>query len=160
MRLRPAVAEDASRLARLAEHVGGSWNEARFAGSLAGTARGWVIDATDSGASGAPAGLVLRPAIAAGVIVQPAPDDWEVLDLAVAPPCQRQGLARALLEQVFAAATASRARGLVLEVRAGNIRAQAVYASAGFREMARRPRYYAAGAAGPAEDAIVMGRQL
>lgn len=159
IRLRPAEAADASRLARLAEHVGGSWNEARFAGSLAGTAFGWVLDATGSGpaASADPSlAAALRPAIVAAVMVQPGPEDWEVLDLAVAPPCQRQGLARALLDQVHRVAARHGAGRLVLEVRASNARAQAVYAAAGFREVARRPRYYAASASGPAEDAIVM----
>lgn len=161
MQLRPAEAADASRLARLAEHVGGSWNEARFAGSLAGTALGWVVDAAGPLLPGAQEGsAVLRPAIAAAIIVQPAPDDWEVLDLAVAPPCQRQGLARLLLDQVHVAALAAGAARLMLEVRAGNARAQSVYAAAGFRELARRPRYYVASILAPAEDAIVMACAL
>ena len=163
MQLRPAVREDASRLARLAEHVGGSWNEARFAGSLAGTARGWAIDTAPvirEGSTGATVAAALRPAIAAALIVQPGPDDWEVLDLAVAPACQRQGLARALLDEAHQTAMAAGAGRLVLEVRAGNVRAQAVYAAAGFREVARRPRYYAASPTAPAEDAIVMACRL
>jgi ribosomal protein S18 acetylase RimI-like enzyme len=161
MQLRPAAPGDASRLARLAEHVGGSWDEARFAGSLAGTALGWVVDAANpvpSAAREAPAPL--RPAIAAAIIVQSAPDDWEVLDLVVAPPCQRQGLARVLLDHVHATALAAGAGRLILEVRASNLRAQAVYAAGGFREVARRPRYYAATTATPVEDAIVMACPL
>lgn len=161
MQLRPAEVGDASRLARLAEHVCGSWNEARFAGSLAGTALGWVVDAATPGSPGAQGHTAaLRPAIAAAIIVQPAPDDWEVLDLAVAPSCQRQGLARVLLDRARLAAAAAGAARLMLEVRAGNARAQAVYAAAGFRELARRQRYYAASASAPAEDAIVMACQL
>ncbi len=161
LQLRPAQVGDASRLARLADHVGGNWNERRFADSLAGTARGWVFDAATPGPL-ADEGYkeALRPAIAAAIIVQPAPDDWEVLDLAVAPSCQRQGLARALLAEASACAAATGAGRLLLEVRAGNSRAQAVYAAAGFRELARRQRYYAATASSAAEDAIVMARDL
>ncbi len=161
LHLRAAVVSDASRLARLAEHVGGTWNEARFAGSLGGTATGWVIDAAGpaAGASG-PAADCLRPAIAAAILLQAAPDDWEVLDLAVVPVCQRQGLARLLLSHACETAAAAGAARLVLEVRAGNLRAQAVYAAAGFREVARRRGYYAAGGGSPTEDAIVMALQL
>ncbi len=161
LHLRRAEAGDASRLARLAEHVGGTWNEARFAGSLGGAALGWVIDAAWPGAGpSGPAADCLRPAIAAAIVLQPAPDDWEVLDLAVVPACQRQGLARLLLTHARETATAASASRLMLEVRAGNARAQAVYAAAGFLQIARRQGYYAGSGDSPREDAIVMALQL
>jgi len=162
LQLREAVAADASRLARLAEQVGGRWDEAAFAGSLTGTARGWVMTAPPLGPPPADAALAaaLSPALAAAVMVQPGPDDWEVLDLAVAPACQGQGLARHLLSQVQTAARAAGTQRLLLEVRAGNGRARQVYAAAGFGEIGRRLGYYAGSASAPIEDALVLALTL
>ncbi|MBU3694138.1 MAG: GNAT family N-acetyltransferase [Rhodocyclaceae bacterium] len=162
MQIRPALSEDAPRLARLAAHAGTRWSEADFAGSLGGTARGWVVEAAPAAPLPADPLLAaaLRPALAAAILVQPAPDDWEVLDLAVAPACRRQGLAKWLLAQAGAAARAGGAQRLLLEVREGNARARAVYVAAGFAQIARRPGYYAAGADRPIEDAIVMAQLL
>jgi ribosomal-protein-alanine N-acetyltransferase len=162
MRVRPALPEDAPRLARLAAHVGGHWAEADFAGSLGGTACGWVVEAVPLQPLPADPLLAaaLRPALAAAILLQPAPDDWEVLDLAAAPACQCQGLARLLLEQAAESARAAGAQRLLLEVRESNARARAVYRAGGFTQIARRPGYYAAGADTPIEDAIVMARPL
>jgi len=161
LQLRAATAEDAVRLARLAEQVGGSWNAARYAGSLANGAIAWLWEAVPLVSTGAdPLAALLRPGVAAAIVAQPAPDDWEVLDLAVAPTCQGQGLARALLATAAGAAGAAGAGRLLLEVRASNRRARAVYAAAGFQHIASRRNYYPASAAGAAEDAIVMALSL
>ena len=72
----------------------------------------------------------------------------EILNLAVAPPFRRQGVARALVE-----AWLQHFRGDVfLEVRASNTAAQYFYKSLGFREFGVRKRYYGL----PPETAIVM----
>lgn len=162
LQVREATAADASRLARLAEGVGGSWNEARFASSLAGSARGWVMATAEDGPLVADPQVVaaLRPALAAAILVQPGPDDWEVLDLAVASRFQRQGLARHLLRLAAEAAQAAGAQRVVLEVREGNARARQVYLAGGFAAISRRAGYYAAGAESPIEDAIVMALEL
>jgi ribosomal protein S18 acetylase RimI-like enzyme len=162
LQVREVTTADASRLARLAECVGGTWNEARFAGSLAGTARGWVMEAeVDAPVSADPLlGEALRPALAAAILVQPAPDDWEVLDLAVAPHFQRQGLARHLLKRVASTARSTGAKRIVLEVREGNGRARNVYVAGGFAPIGGRCGYYAAGVDAPLEDAIVMALEL
>lgn len=162
LQVREATAADASRLARLAERVGGTWNEARFAGSLSGSACGWVTEAMVDAPVAADPQLseALRPALAAAILVQPGPDDWEVLDLAVAPHCQRQGLARQLLERVASTARHAGAKRLLLEVREGNGRARQIYLAGGFAPIGRRRGYYAAGADTPIEDGIVMAREL
>lgn len=162
LEVRELTPADASRLARLAEAVAGSWNETRFAGSLGAGARGWAMDA---GLSGVPVpdpqvAAALRPALAAGILVQPGPDDWEVLDLAVAPRFQRQGLARQLLGVGAQAALLAGAQRVVLEVRESNARARAIYVAAGFVEIGRRRGYYPASADSPAVDAIVMALVL
>mgnify|MGYP001440912228 CR=1 FL=1 len=82
-------------------------------------------------------------------------DIAELQRIAVLPTARRRGHATALLEQVVARALAGRADRLLLEVRDDNHGAQAFYATAGFVEVDRRPRYYRDGS-----DAIVMRRGL
>ena len=48
------------------------------------------------------------------------------------------------------------ARMALLEVRAGNAPAQALYERLGFREVGRRPGYYSQ----PADDALVLALEL
>ncbi|GAA1966163.1 ribosomal protein S18-alanine N-acetyltransferase [Nocardioides panacihumi] len=72
----------------------------------------------------------------------------ELQRIAIGPAYRRRGHARELLAEVVAAATAEGAERLLLEVRETNEPALAFYASAGFVEIDRRPRYYRDGTAG------------
>jgi ribosomal-protein-alanine N-acetyltransferase len=77
-----------------------------------------------------------------------APDEREILNIAVDPGERRKGIARALLE-------AELRRGKnhwFLEVRESNSSAIKLYQSVGFRVIARRELYYT----NPPEPAIVM----
>jgi ribosomal-protein-alanine N-acetyltransferase len=77
-----------------------------------------------------------------------APDEREILNVAVDPGQRRQGIAGGLLEHELA-----RGRGRwFLEVRASNIAAIHLYETAGFERCGSRPSYYQQ----PAEEAIVM----
>ena len=77
-----------------------------------------------------------------------APDEREILNIAVDPPFRRRGVARNLLEGLLA-----NNRGSVfLEVRQSNIAARKLYHSLGFEAVAVRKDYY--GSSG--ESAIVM----
>ena len=89
------------------------------------------------------------------LLARVAADQAEILTLAVAPPIRRQGSARALLAQAHALAAAAGAVSMFLEVALGNAPAQALYTAAGYREVGRRPRYYADGT-----DAIVLALDL
>ncbi len=80
-----------------------------------------------------------------------ADDTVDLHVIAVAPDARRRGLGAVLLAQVVAAAGARR---VVLEVRASNAPAQALYLRAGFVVDGRRPRYYPDG-----EDAVLMSRE-
>ena len=77
-----------------------------------------------------------------------APDEYEILNLAVAPEHRRRGVARALLEAALAVGGS-----WFLEVRESNHLARMFYESMGFRAIGVRPGYYQA----PPEKAIVMG---
>lgn len=83
------------------------------------------------------------------VIRQTAPDEAEILNIAVDPAHRRRGLARKLLASAFRSP-----RTFFLEVRQSNTSAQALYRSFGFTRCGRRPGYYRH----PDEDAILMRR--
>jgi ribosomal-protein-alanine N-acetyltransferase len=83
-------------------------------------------------------------------------DEVHINNVAVRPPFRRLGIGRALLESVFQAAARKGARTAILEVRAGNTTAQALYARQGFRTIGLRRGYYAA----PPEDALVMSASI
>jgi ribosomal-protein-alanine N-acetyltransferase len=72
----------------------------------------------------------------------------ELQRIAVGPAYRRRGHARALLAAVVEQASAEGAERLLLEVRETNEPALAFYASAGFVEIDRRPRYYGDGTTG------------
>jgi ribosomal-protein-alanine N-acetyltransferase len=77
-----------------------------------------------------------------------APDEREILNLAVAPDFRRKGVARALVDAALGAFRGS----VFLEVRESNAVALEFYKSLGFKELSRRKGYYDS----PVETAIVM----
>lgn len=83
-------------------------------------------------------------------------DELHVTNVAVHPEARRRGIARALLESVFARARAAGARMVLLEVRPSNGEAIALYESFGFRSVGRRRGYYY----DTGEDALVMEAQV
>ena len=89
-------------------------------------------------------------------------DEVHLLNITVAPPYQRQGWARIMLDALAIWARGQGARWLWLEVRVSNERAKAVYEQYGFNHVGLRRNYYPSSAAGPnqREDALVMSFQL
>ena len=79
-------------------------------------------------------------------------DELHVTNVAVHPDARRRGIARALLESVFAHARAAGSRMVLLEVRPSNTEAIALYDSFGFHVVGRRRGYYY----DSGEDALVM----
>lgn len=78
---------------------------------------------------------------------QIAPDEFEILNLAVAPDFRQKGIAKRLLQ------TALHQKGRwFLEVRESNTAALATYQSMGFHLSGKRKKYYH----NPVEDAIVL----
>jgi ribosomal-protein-alanine N-acetyltransferase len=78
-------------------------------------------------------------------------DEIHVLNVAVAPASRRGGIGRALVGEVIAYARAHQAAKVLLEVRASNGPALALYDALGFERFNVRSRYYADG-----EDGIEM----
>ena len=85
-----------------------------------------------------------------------AADEMEVLDVSVDPGWRRRGLARFLVRLAMARGARAGARRALLEVRAGNTPARALYASLGFADRGVRRGYYTA----PLEDAVVLERAV
>ncbi|GAA1982945.1 ribosomal protein S18-alanine N-acetyltransferase [Microbacterium pumilum] len=82
--------------------------------------------------------------------------DADIQTIAIAEGSRGRGRGRALLATLLAEAARRGAAVVFLEVRADNPAAQALYASEGFVELGRRPRYYQ-----PDDvDAIVMRLDL
>lgn len=67
----------------------------------------------------------------------------ELITLAVAPERRRRGIARALLAELESGLSEAGAEEIFLEVAATNDAARSLYRHAGYREVGRRPGYYA-----------------
>ena len=81
--------------------------------------------------------------------------DADVLTLTVAPKYRRQGIGRALLDQVITWAKMRKAPVIFLEVREGNVEASPLYESAGFEPISKRSNYYSLGII-----AVIMKKDL
>lgn len=88
------------------------------------------------------------------------PFDAELQAILVAREARRQGMAGRLLAAVIEQAETWCSERLLLEVRAGNEAALALYRGAGFAEDGRRRGYYPARTGGQREDALLMSRPL
>ncbi|WP_371413756.1 ribosomal protein S18-alanine N-acetyltransferase [Kocuria sp. HSID17590] len=79
----------------------------------------------------------------------------DVQTLAVAPAHEGRGLGATLLRVLHEAAVAQGATEMMLEVRADNPRAQALYRRFGYHHIHTRAHYY-----GPGHDALIMRCEL
>lgn len=121
------------------------WTRGQFADSLA--AGHDALLAYDSSNAWVGYGVVM---IAVG--------EADLLNISVLPAFQRQGVGAAFLQHLMARAKAQQATRMLLEVRATNQAALALYARQGFIEIGRRRGYYSAHQ--QREDAIVMAHEL
>ena len=81
-------------------------------------------------------------------------DAWHVMNVAVAPSHRRRGIARTLLDNLFAQTAGDGRRGYTLEVRVSNTGAIKLYEALGFRARGVRRGYYTDNR----EDALIMWR--
>lgn len=81
--------------------------------------------------------------------------DADVLTLTVAPKYRRQGIGRAMLDQLITWAKMRKAPAIFLEVREGNVEANPLYESAGFKPISTRTNYYSLGV-----NAVIMKKDL
>jgi ribosomal-protein-alanine N-acetyltransferase len=148
-RLRPMEAADLSRLARLHAQCfpDDRWDARALAELLAMPgASGHLIEDMEQRE---PLGLLMDLVVA---------EEAEILTLGVAPLARRQGIAQALLDDLFARAIQAGARHVGLEVAADNLSARQLYLRCGFGQVGRRRGYYRRGAA--TVDALLFRRVL
>ena len=80
----------------------------------------------------------------------------EILQLAVHPSCQRQGIGSKLLAQGLRGFAQQRVQTCFLEVRRKNTSALLLYRQAGFRRIGIRENYYRH----PVDDAVIMQKTI
>lgn len=85
------------------------------------------------------------------IVVRMVGPEWEIENVAVSPEARRRGIGAMLVADVLRQARFRRAHAVLLEVRASNEAARALYRYTGFTETGTRPGYYA----NPAEDAVL-----
>ncbi len=147
MTLRTATASDLSLIMALerASFPTDAWSEAMMAAEVASPHGRYVVDVE--------AGRLVGYG---GVRAPRGGADADIQTIAIAAGARGTGRGRALLTELLTTARERGAREVFLEVRADNPVAQALYASEGFIEIARRPRYYQ-----PDDvDAVVMKLDL
>jgi [ribosomal protein S18]-alanine N-acetyltransferase len=115
-----------------------SWSLEQFWQELAQPTRRYLV-ALDAGEVVGYAGAFLMP------------PDADVQTIAVRPDRQGAGIASRLLSELIAGVAAGGATHLMLEVRADNAAALALYGRFGFARISERRRYYADGT-----DAVIM----
>jgi ribosomal-protein-alanine N-acetyltransferase len=89
------------------------------------------------------------------ILSRRAADEAEILSVAVARAWQGRGLARKMLDLHLRRLAGFGLRAVFLEVDEENTPARRLYTRAGFREVGRRPGYYAGG-----KGALVLRRDL
>lgn len=90
------------------------------------------------------------------ILAYRAADEAEIARIAVAKELQRQGVARALLDDFESVCRAQEINKLLLDVRSGNMAARALYEKSGFQEDGIRQRFYR----DPEEDAVLMSKAI
>ncbi len=83
-------------------------------------------------------------------------DELRVMNLAIQAPWRRRGVATAMVRYAIRDARTAEATRALLEVRASNAAARALYQYVGFRETGVRKAYYR----NPVEDAVLMEMNL
>ena len=147
-------AKDAAALAALeAACFSTAWSEERYAALLSAAhdttvLPGFCVFGLRASRSGLDAYISLGLHHAAG--------EAEIYNIAVREACRQRGHGGRLLMHALREAALSGCTRALLEVRAGNEAALALYARAGFQECGRRKRYYA----DTDEDALVLCRDL
>lgn len=94
--------------------------------------------------------------VAGYVLLYCAGDEGEIPTISVKNRYRRQGIASALLENLFQEAVSRKVCNIFLEVREGNDAAQLLYKKHGFEQVGMRKNFYQH----PIENALVMKAQI
>ncbi|MGY5452156.1 ribosomal protein S18-alanine N-acetyltransferase [Agarivorans sp. MS3-6] len=100
-------------------------------------------------------GLWQQNRLLAYIILRVVAGDAELINIAVDPEYQGQGLGKRLILEMLQLAKQQQWQQILLEVRQSNHVAQALYTNVGFIEIDRRKAYYPCSEQGR-EDALIM----
>lgn len=142
--VRPARPADLDAVAAISAALptAAGWSRAQFAEELGRAGSDFLV--VDS-----------EGAVAGYAVAREAPDEAQLVDIAVAPSMGRRGFGRLLLKEVLSRAKARGLAKVTLEVSARNEPAQSLYRAAGFAVVGRRPKFYNDGS-----DAVLMDAAL
>lgn len=127
------------------------WGWAAYYAELQGANRELMLVA-QARTSGAAEG----PEIAGYIASRATAGELHINNVAVREAYRRNGIGHLLLSRAVEQGKRMGATTAFLEVRSGNLAAQALYKKCGFKAIAQRPNYYS----DPPEDAIVMNMVL
>ena len=82
-------------------------------------------------------------------------DETDVMNVAVHPDCRRRGIAEMLIVRLVEELKKKSSHALMLEVRASNAPAIALYEKLGFLQVGCRKNYYR----NPKEDALILRKE-
>jgi ribosomal-protein-alanine N-acetyltransferase len=127
------------------------WGWAAYYAELQGVNRDLMLIARVARAP-----IIEHQRIAGYIVARESAGELHINNVAVRDQFRRRGIGSALLARIMEAARRLKVRVAFLEVRSGNLAAQALYEKTGFKAIARRPDYYS----DPREDAVVMSLTL
>ena len=81
--------------------------------------------------------------------------ETDMMNIAVAPDCRRQGIAEKLVTELISRLRQKGNHSLMLEVRVSNTSARQLYAKLGFEQVGLRKNYYR----NPKEDAMILRKE-
>ena len=144
MKIRPASSDDLSMILAI-ENLTNQipWTEAQFLSSIEVGHYSVVIE--------------IKEGVVGFAIYSPIIPESHLLNIAIAPYNQGQGLGRELLKKVIMQNKILGVKSITLEVRVSNHSAIALYKGEGFKEDAIRPDYYSGD---QKEDALLMSLWL
>jgi ribosomal-protein-alanine N-acetyltransferase len=144
-RMRPLAERDLDSVVAIEREIYEfPWTLGNFRDSLAAGYSCWAYHGAD--------GLVGYAVMMIGA------GEAHLLNLSIAPACQRRGYGRQLLEHLMGVARSYGASVLLLEVRPSNAAGRALYAAYGFEQVGIRREYYPARSG--REDALLLTFQL
>jgi len=125
------------------------WSRKMFVGELRGNSfsTNLVARAEERDDTGVPGGTLVGYIIFWVVF-----EELHLMNLAVRPELRRRGIAKELVRQALILSASEGAHTALLEVRASNVAAQALYEGFGFKRKSMRRGYYEY----PQEDAVIM----
>lgn len=163
VQLRDADWRDLTTMARLEEQIfpADAWSQSTMWAELAcRPRRAYLVAEEHHGGGGDEGGADADSGLLGYAGLDLAGDVADVMTVAVDPRARGRGLGATLLDGLHARARDAGARSVMLEVRADNTSALGLYRTRGYEVVRARVGYYRDPAGGPAQDALIMRKEL